>query len=159
MSLKMEGRPGLGNDKFGLRKELEADTASEISEITFPGYVIQVREDPSFPEPGKIRFLHRFQGKLRAVAVGTEDTLGSWHRRLMHQGRRSKAVDGYFSTKGVKILSPDTPVELLGLMPELEVVFQGRLRRGGFQAAGRVPAAGGGNFVQVPGDWTCSHCG
>ena len=33
------------------------DTASVISEITYAGHVVQVREDPFSPRPGKIRFL------------------------------------------------------------------------------------------------------
>ena len=133
-------------DRERERKEMEADTASEISEITYAGRVVQVREDPSFPEPGKIRFLHRFQEKLRAIEVGAGETLGIGIGGLCMRDGRCKVADGYFSMRGGKILSPDAPVELLGLKPELEVVFQGSLRRGGF-AGGRKGAGGGAERI------------
>ena len=52
------------------------------------------------------------------------------------------AVDGYFS-EGGKVLKTYTPVGLLGVKPEHEVVFQGRLRGGDSRAVGKVLVAGG----------------
>ena len=74
-------------------------------------------------------------------------------------------MDGYFSTRGGKVLNPDTPVGLLGLKPEHEVVFQCRLREGDSRAVGKVLVAGGnrrGIFGQ-PRRWntrySCYRCG
>ena len=108
------------------------------------------------PSLNKVRFLHRFQEKLGVAEVRVGQTLGNW-RELVH-GRKGGAVDGYFCTKGGKILDSDTPVELLGLQPQQEAVFQGRLRGGGFSGGGKGVRGGGGNYVQVVGDWTCGNC-
>ena len=65
--------------------------------------------------------------------------------------------EGYFTTIGGRLLDSTVPVEQLGLQPRQEVVFQGRLKGGGFSGGGKGARGGGGNSVQA-GDWTCGNC-
>ena len=56
--------------------------------------------------------------------------LGDWIGEL-NRGGSVSCVDGYFTTRGGKILDSQVLAKELGLGPEQEVVLQGRLRGGG----------------------------
>ena len=58
-----------------------------------------------FPEPGKIRFLHRFQGKLGVAEVKVGQTLGNWCG-LVHADGKGGVVDGYFCTREWEVFGP-----------------------------------------------------
>ena len=53
---------------------------SNMSEILFPGHLIQVGEVVSPSETEKIRFLHRLHGNLQVVEIGSRVTLGQWQK-------------------------------------------------------------------------------
>ena len=136
---------------FGQKDE---DSCSEI--LFRGGAVRQVREEFSYPEPGKISFLHRLQGGLQVASVLGGQSLGDWARQLLGD-RVWEGVGGYFTTKGGKVLNSETPVNKLGLHGSQEVVLQGRLRGGGYSGGGKGVRGGGGNSVAA-GDWTCGIC-
>ena len=72
---------------------------SNMSEILFPGHLIQVGEVVSRPGPEKIRFLHRLHGNLQVVEIGSRVTLGEWQKGL-HLGQGADFLDGFFATLG-----------------------------------------------------------
>ena len=57
-------------------------------------------------------------------------------------GKEAKGSGGYFATLGGKILDPEAEVQSLGLVDMSEVVFNRRLRGGGFGGMGK-----GGGFL------------
>ena len=131
--------------------------AEEGSEVLFLGRpVVQVREELTSPEPGKICFMHRLQGGLQVASVLGGQSLGDWARQLLGE-RVWEGMGGYFTTKGGKVLNSETPVNKLGLHGSQEVVLQGRLRGGGYSGGGKGVRGGGGNSVAA-GDWTCGIC-
>ena len=131
--------------------------AEEGSEVFFLGRpVVQVREELTSPEPGKICFMHRLQGGLQVASVLGGQSLGDWARQLLGE-RVWEGMGGYFTTKGGKVLNSETPVNKLGLHGSQEVVLQGRLRGGGYSGGGKGARGGGGNS-EVAGDWTCWNC-
>ena len=126
------------------------------SEVLFKGGVLeQVGEGEPLPEPEKIRFLHRLGGRLQTAILGGSETLAGWARQFLGDG--TKEVDGYFTTKGGRILNSQLPAGKLGLHGSQEVVLQGRLRGGGYSGGGKGVRGGGGNSVAA-GDWTCGIC-
>ena len=126
------------------------------SEVLFKGGVLeQVGEGEPLPEPEKIRFLHRLGGRLQTAILGGSETLAGWARQFWGDG--TKEVDGYFTTKGGRILNSQLPAGKLGLHGSQEVVLQGRLRGGGYSGGGKGVRGGGGNSVAA-GDWTCGIC-
>ena len=68
-----------------------------MSEILFPGHLIQVGEVLSPLEPEQIRFLHRLHGNPQVVEIGSRVTLGEWLRGL-HLGQGADFWDGFFAT-------------------------------------------------------------
>ena len=135
----------------------EPDCSSEASEILYKGdTVMQVGEVPTLPEPEEIHFLHRIHGKLSMAVIQAGQCLGDWFGKL-NGNRDGICLDGYFTTKGGKLLNSQVPARELGLGPELEVVVQSRLRGGGFGGGRKGARGGGANSVQA-GDWTCSNC-
>ena len=135
-------------------KEKLVEEGSEVLSLQRP--VVQVREEFSYPEPGKINFLHRLQGGLQVASVLGGQSLGDWARQLLGE-RVWEGMGGYFTTKGGKVLNAETPVNKLGLHGSQEVVLQGRLRGGGYSGGGKGVRGGGGNSVAA-GDWTCGIC-
>ena len=137
---------------LGKKKEREVVEAdSDVfslpgSEIFFAGKVVaQVGEAPLPLEPERIHFLHRLQGKLKVADIRVGQSLEDWFWWVLGVGAGG-CVDGYFTTKGGKLLDSTAPAEQLGLRPDQEVVFQGRLRGGreGVLAVGRVRVVGVG---------------
>ena len=78
----------------------------------------------------KISFLHRLGGPLQFAILGGRQTLAGWARQFL--GMEAGEVDGYFTTKGGRILNSQALVAELGLHPTQEVVLHARLRGGGF---------------------------
>ena len=118
------------------------DLAESVrSQVLFKGRVVtQVGEGKTPPEPVKISFLHRLGGQLQFAILGRRQTLAGWARQCL--GMEAGEVDGYFTTKGGRILNSQAPVAELGLHPTQEVVLQVRLRGGGY-SGGR----GGGKVL------------
>ena len=146
-------------DMLWVKESLEHGDGEEdaTSEIFFRGQLVQqVREVPTSPEPEEIKFLHKVHGRLSGVTVRTGLSLEEWYSGL-HEGHGGLCMDGYFATLGGRILDAKAPVEYLGLEPGQEVVFQERLRGGGYGGGGKGSRVGGPNSVQA-GDWTCSNC-
>ena len=137
---------------FGARSEDGGDG----SEVLFNGGLLeQVGKGEPLPEPEKIRFLHRLGGRLQTAILGGSETLAGWARQFLGDG--IKEVDGYFTTKGGRVLNSQLPAGRLGLHGSQEVVLQGRLRGGGYSGGGKGVRGGGGNSVAA-GDWTCGIC-
>ena len=125
--------------------------STDTSEVLFQGRVVQVGEGTTPPEPVRIHFLHRLGGRLQIATLGEWETLAGWASQFL--GKGTGEVDGYFTTKGGRMLDSQVSEVELGLHPSQEVVWQGRLRGGGFSGGGKG-ARGAGQF----GDWTCHNC-
>ena len=78
------------------------------------------------------------------IRVG--QSLEDWYWRVLGGGAGC-CMDGYFTTKGGKLLDSGVPAEQLGLRPA----------GGGFSGGEKGSRGGGGNSVQA-GDWTCGNC-
>ena len=91
----------LGREQEGKREPVSYyKKAEEGSEVLFWGRpVVQVREELTSPEPGKICFMHRLQGGLQVASVLGGQSLGDWARQLLGE-RVWEGMDGYFTTKG-----------------------------------------------------------
>ena len=83
----------------------------------------------------KINFLHRLRGQLQVAILGGRQTLAGWARQFLGTG--AGEVDGYFTTKGGRILNSQALVAELLLHPTQEVVLQVRLRGGGYSGGGK----------------------
>ena len=74
-------------------------------------------------------------------------------------------VDGYFTTKGGRVLNSQAPVAELGLHPSQEVVLHGRLRGGGVFWGRKGCTRGWGvlstiwrlDLPQLPSAWVLAH--
>ena len=64
--------------------------------------------------------------------------------------------DGYYTTIGGRMLDPKVPIGRLGIQDGMEVVYQVRLRGGGYGGGGK--GGTGGNRPVVPGEWACTTC-
>ena len=126
------------------------------SEIYFSGGLLEEEVPLNKPEPIKsIRILFRGPGGLGAWEVGKGEALKEWFERVGLSGGGS-GLEGYFTTVGGKKLDPEVPIGTLGLVEGMEVVYQGRLRGGGYGGGGK--GGGGSNRPVIPGEWTCTTC-
>ena len=115
-----------GGDDSGTECEvvLEGKIVQQVGEVTFP------------PEPERIRFLHRVHGRLLMAEAWAGESLREWYWRIT--GRKVGALyDGYFTTKGGRVLHTETLAKDLGLWSGQEVVLQGRLGGGGEEGGSR----------------------
>ena len=145
-----------GGFNFGARDNGGDDSETDCEVVFREKIVQQVGEAPFPPEPEEMHFLHRMNGRLTQVGIKAGQSLQDWHGGL-HGSGDGTYLDGYFTTKGGKLLNPSVPVKELGLGPEQEVVWQSRLRGGGYGGEGKGARGGGANSAQA-GDWTFSNC-
>ena len=125
------------------------------SEILFTGDLLKVGKARVSPEPRTIKFLHRVGGGLQWAEVHPTSTLNEWWAGLVGDGKaQAVGCDGYLTTKGGLILNSALPVAFFGVGVLTEVVYNGRVRGGGYGGRGK------GAIEKGPfGDWTCGNCG
>ena len=134
-------------------KNKSEETASEVY---YEGGVLAEVPCPSEPEPIKeVKLFMKGVAGLVVWKVGLGESLREWHERI-GLNRGDSGQDGYYTTIGGKILDPDAPVGRLGLGEGTDVIYQKRLRGGGYGGGGKGGA--GGNRPAVPGEWTCTTC-
>ena len=122
---------------------VQDDESEAGSEIYFSGGVLEEVPFPAVPEPiEKIQILFRGFGGLGVWKVGLGETLGKWHERVGLSGGDS-GQDGYYTTIGGRMLDPKVPIGRLGIQDGMEVVYQVRLRGGGYGGGGGTPRDGG----------------
>ena len=106
-------------------------------EVTYSGGV--VAEVPSRSRPGpskKLRLLVKGLEGRQVREAQVQESLVEWYERI-GLGCGDSGRDGYFTTIGGKILDPKVPIGKLGLVDGTEVVYQVRLRGGGYGGNGK----------------------
>ena len=113
---------------------LEGDNASEVY---FKGELLEEVHLSEKPEPiKKVRLLVKGASGLEVREAGLAEDLKEWCERIgLSCGNSGR--NGYFTTIGGKTLDPKVPIGRLGLVDGTEVLYQVRLRGGGYGGGGK----------------------